>query len=64
MKANDNYGHAVGDTTLQHFSKILSDIAPEEKMIAGRWSGFCCCVNIFVNKTGFNVYEKLYFSKK
>lgn len=36
---NDNYGHAAGDTTLQHFSKILSDIAPEEKIIAGRWGG-------------------------
>jgi diguanylate cyclase (GGDEF)-like protein len=36
---NDNYGHAVGDTTLKHFAKILSEIAPEEKMIVGRWGG-------------------------
>ncbi len=36
---NDNYGHAVGDTTLQHFAKILLDIIPEEKFIAGRWGG-------------------------
>lgn len=36
---NDNYGHAVGDTTLQHFAKILLDIIPEEKLIAGRWGG-------------------------
>ena len=38
-EVNDNYGHAVGDTTLQHFSKILLDIAPEEKFLAGRWGG-------------------------
>ena len=36
---NDNYGHAVGDTTLQHFAKIILDIIPEEKFIAGRWGG-------------------------
>ena len=36
---NDNYGHAVGDTTLQHFSKILLDIVQEEKIVAGRWGG-------------------------
>ena len=36
---NDNYGHAVGDTTLQHFSKIILDIVPEEKFLAGRWGG-------------------------
>ena len=38
-EVNDNYGHAVGDTTLQHFSKILLDIVPEEKFLAGRWGG-------------------------
>lgn len=38
-EVNDNYGHAVGDTTLKHFAKILMDISVEEKALVGRWGG-------------------------
>ena len=38
-KVNDNYGHAVGDTTLKHFAKILLDMSIEEKCSVGRWGG-------------------------
>ena len=38
-QVNDNYGHAVGDTTLKHFAKILMDSAVEEKALVGRWGG-------------------------
>ena len=38
-EVNDNYGHAVGDTTLKHFARILMDISVEEKALVGRWGG-------------------------
>ena len=38
-QVNDNYGHAVGDTTLKHFAKILMDTSVEEKSLVGRWGG-------------------------
>ena len=38
-KVNDNYGHAVGDTTLKLFAKILIEVASEEKISVGRWGG-------------------------
>ncbi len=38
-KVNDNYGHAVGDTTLKHLAKIMTDISLEEKCSVGRWGG-------------------------
>ena len=38
-EVNDNYGHAVGDTTLKHFAKIMLDFSAEEKALAGRWGG-------------------------
>ena len=38
-KVNDNYGHAVGDTTLKHFAKLLTNTALEENGSAGRWGG-------------------------
>ena len=36
---NDNYGHAVGDTTLKTFAGILREFAAENKLMAGRWGG-------------------------
>lgn len=38
-KVNDNYGHAVGDTTLKTFAGILREFAAENKLMAGRWGG-------------------------
>jgi diguanylate cyclase (GGDEF)-like protein len=38
-KVNDNYGHAVGDTTLKHLAKILTEVALDEKSSVGRWGG-------------------------
>ena len=38
-EVNDNYGHAVGDTTLKHFSKIIMEFSTENKALAGRWGG-------------------------
>ena len=38
-EVNDNYGHAVGDTTLKHFAKILMEFAADNKALAGRWGG-------------------------
>ena len=36
---NDNYGHAVGDTTLIHFSKMLSEYFENNNGVVGRWGG-------------------------
>lgn len=38
-EVNDNYGHAVGDTTLKTFAGILKEFAEENKLMAGRWGG-------------------------
>ena len=38
-KVNDNYGHAVGDTTLKHFAKIMTETALKENASVGRWGG-------------------------
>ena len=36
---NDNYGHAVGDLTLKHFSKLLTDYFEDNNGVVGRWGG-------------------------
>ena len=38
-EVNDNYGHAVGDTTLKQFAALLKEYAAEHKVMAGRWGG-------------------------
>ena len=38
-EVNDNYGHAVGDTTLKTFAGILREFAADKKLMAGRWGG-------------------------
>ncbi len=38
-EVNDNYGHAVGDTTLKHLAKILQEFSKEENTDPGRWGG-------------------------
>lgn len=38
-RVNDEYGHGVGDTTLKHFARIVSDFANTRNSIPGRWGG-------------------------
>ncbi len=55
-EVNDNYGHAVGDTTLKTFAGILREFAADKKLMAGRWGGEEFVI-VCRDKDGNAVYE-------
>jgi diguanylate cyclase (GGDEF)-like protein len=55
-EVNDNYGHAVGDTTLKTFAGILREFADDKKLMAGRWGGEEFVI-VCRDKDGNAVYE-------
>ncbi|MCR5104594.1 MAG: GGDEF domain-containing protein [Eubacterium sp.] len=53
---NDNFGHAVGDTTLKTFTEIIKTFFGEEKVIIGRWGGEEFVI-VFSGITGDKFFE-------
>ena len=38
-QVNDQFGHAVGDTTLKQFTQIIREVLKDEQAAYGRWGG-------------------------